>query len=147
MHRILFVCTGNTCRSPMAEAILKSKNLKNIEVKSAGVFAAIGNGPSANARKAWEENAIQHDHQSKPVTKELVDWATLIFTMTASHKNALIGNFPDAGRKTFTLKEFAGETMNHDVNDPYGGNLDIYRATYKELEGFIDRVIEKINRL
>lgn len=63
MKRILFVCTGNTCRSPMAEAILKSKKIDGLEVKSAGIYAATGSEASAHAKKYWKiiiSNIIIH---------------------------------------------------------------------------------------
>ncbi|MDR6999372.1 low molecular weight protein arginine phosphatase [Neobacillus niacini] len=146
MQRILFVCTGNTCRSPMAEAILKNKNLEGIEVRSAGIFAIDGNEASAHAKKVIEENQIVHNHQSSLLTGGEVGWADLILTMTDSHKDAILINHPESAAKLFTLKEFAGETVYHDVSDPYGGNISIYRETFQELEQLIDRVIEKLTK-
>ncbi|OIK16100.1 hypothetical protein BIV60_06440 [Bacillus sp. MUM 116] len=146
MKRILFVCTGNTCRSPMAEAILKNKNLEGIEVRSAGVFAVNGNGASAHAKQVLEENKIVHNHQSSLLNGGAIGWAELILTMTNSHKDAILNYYPEAAPKLFTLKEFAGETVSHDVSDPFGGNVSIYRETFQELEILIDRLIEKITK-
>ena len=146
MRRILFVCTGNTCRSPMAEAILKNKNLEGIEVRSAGVFAVDGNEASAHAKQVLEENKIVHNHQSSLLTGEEVGWADLILTMTESHKGAILNYYPESAAKLFTLKEYTGETIFQDVSDPYGGNVSIYRETFQELEQLIDRVIEKITK-
>ena len=86
---ILFVCTGNTCRSPLAEAILKNKNEKNINVKSVGVFATEGANTSWQANEVLRENDIHFDHQSKMLTVEDVEWATYIFTMTKVIKSYL----------------------------------------------------------
>jgi protein arginine phosphatase len=144
LQRVLFVCTGNTCRSPMAEAILKSKNLEGIEVRSAGIFAATGSEASAHAQKVLDDFNIHHDHQSSMLTKEAVDWADLILTMTVSHKAAILQQYPAASRKLFTLKEFSGEVYDYDVVDPYGGNLAIYHETYHELERIINKIIEKL---
>lgn len=144
MQRVLFVCTGNTCRSPMAEVILKNKNIAGIEVKSAGVYAVNGSDASANAKQVWKENAIQHEHRSNAVTEELMNWASIILTMTVSHKAALLHSYPEAAGKTFTLKEFIGEKVNADVIDPFGGDLGIYRSTYQELESLIDLAIDRI---
>ncbi|MED1469071.1 low molecular weight protein arginine phosphatase [Bacillus salipaludis] len=146
MRRILFVCTGNTCRSPMAEAILKNKNLEGIEVRSAGVFAVDGNEASAHAKQVLEENQIVHNHQSSLLSGEEVGWADLILTMTGSHKGAILNYYPESAAKLFTLKEFTGETIFQDVSDPYGGNVSIYRETFQELEKLIDIVIEKITK-
>jgi protein arginine phosphatase len=144
LQRILFVCTGNTCRSPMAEAILKNKNIDGIEVKSAGIYAANGLDASDQAQKVLANNNIPHEHQSTLLTKTEVDWADLILTMTSSHKFAILQQYPDADRRLFTLKEFTGEEFNHDVVDPFGGNLAIYQKTYQELEILIDKAMKKI---
>jgi protein-tyrosine phosphatase len=64
--------------------------------------------------------------------------------MTNSHKAAIAANFPDAAQKTFTLKEFVGEDKNLDVSDPYGGDIVIYRETFKEIEKLIEKAIMRI---
>lgn len=144
MIRILFVCTGNTCRSPMAEAILKSMNVPGVEVKSAGVFAADGSNASLHSQQVLEEEKIIHSHSSSLLTSEAAEWATYILTMTSGHKRTVIGMYPDAGRKTFTLKEFAGAEENRDIIDPFGGSIDIYRTTYREIYENIVKVVEKL---
>jgi protein arginine phosphatase len=144
MQRILFVCTGNTCRSPMAEAILKNKNIDGIEVKSSGIFAINGGDASTNAKQVLVENKIEHQHQSNSLTHKEVEWATLILTMTSSHKAAIVVNFPAAAQKTFTLKEFIGKDVDVDVSDPFGGDIDMYRNTFNELEKLIDAAILRL---
>ncbi|MFP7298593.1 low molecular weight protein arginine phosphatase [Neobacillus niacini] len=144
MQRILFVCTGNTCRSPMAEAILKSKKIDGLEVMSAGIYAASGSEASAHAKKVLDDHHIDHNHSSAMLNGESVQWADLILTMTASHKHAILEQYPFAERKVFTLKEFTGENYNIDVVDPYGGSLAIYQETFQELEKLITKAIEKM---
>ncbi|MED3623857.1 low molecular weight protein arginine phosphatase [Neobacillus thermocopriae] len=144
MQRILFVCTGNTCRSPMAEAILKHKNLEGIEVKSAGIYASGGSEASPNAKLVLDKNQISHNHRSTLLSEKEVNWADLILTMTSSHKYAIQQQYPQAIEKVYTLKEFIGEERDQDVVDPYGGSLAIYEQTFQELQQLIDKAIEKL---
>lgn len=143
LRRILFVCTGNTCRSPMAEAILRNKKIGDVEVRSAGIYAAIGSEASAHAKQVLADNQVPHNHRSQMVTLETVDWADLILTMTGSHKWAIQQQFPHAGAKVYTLKEYSGELGSPDVVDPYGGSLAVYEETYDELERLIVKAMEK----
>ena len=108
----------------MAEAILKSMQIPGVEVRSAGVFAIDGSDASINTRKVLEEKEISHSHRSSMLTPELVEWATYILTMTSGHKQTVISMYPEWGG-TFTLKEFAGASENLDINDPFGGSIEI----------------------
>ncbi|EKN66599.1 low molecular weight protein-tyrosine-phosphatase ywlE [Neobacillus bataviensis LMG 21833] len=128
----------------MAEAILKNKHLNGVEVKSAGIYAASGSEASPHAKSVLDDNKIPHNHRSRLLTGAEVEWADLILTMTGSHKFAILQQFPDAGAKVFTLKEYSGEPFNHDVVDPYGGILGMYETTFRELNELINKAIEKL---
>lgn len=141
---IYFVCTGNTCRSPMAEAILKSKNLENINVRSAGVFALEGGEMSENAKAVLKHENIHFTHKTRQVTVQDIEWADLILTMTTSHKQMLLSNFPEAGSKTYTLKEYVTPYSSQDVSDPFGGDINTYKETYEELKRLIDELVKKL---
>lgn len=108
LMNILFVCTGNTCRSPMAEAILASKD-KSLKVKSAGIFAMYGQDANQQALQVLKEQGMELNHSSQPVINQLLEWADYVFTMTIQHKQALFFEFPHHHEKYFTIKEFVAE--------------------------------------
>ncbi len=102
---ILFVCTGNTCRSPMAEAIMKSKWPEE-KVKSAGVFAGKGEPMAGNSEVVLREKDLTLDHETSQITEELLEWADLVLAMTDRHKQTLTLQYPNYDNKYFTLKEY-----------------------------------------
>jgi len=111
MIRILFVCTGNTCRSPIAEAMLKhmaEERGLEIHVQSAGVAAWDGTPMSQHASTVLEEQNIANhrDFRSAALDEDRVHWADLILTLTTSHKRHVLQQFPGATSKTFALKEY-----------------------------------------
>lgn len=141
---IYFVCTGNTCRSPMAEAILKHKNIDGIQVKSAGIYALEGGKISEHSKSVLEQENIQFHHTTRQVNEEDIAWADLILTMTAAHRDLILQFYEQARGKTYTLKEYVTPYSSLDVSDPYGGDLNTYKNTYEELNRLIEELVNKI---
>lgn len=128
----------------MAEAILRSKAIAGVAVRSAGVSAVDGLPISTNAKTLIEEAGLPYTPVSNAITVEELEWADLVLTMTMSHKAVLLNSFPEVEAKTFTLKEYATSGEFGDVHDPYGGSLATYRTTFDELGTLIDRLKMKL---
>ena len=128
---VLFVCTGNICRSPIAEGLFRRLlgNRRDIEVLSAGVHAVRGQPPSLYGVQVCEEEGADISGQrSQPLTPTLVDRATHIFAMTGGHVETIQTLFPQSADKTFLLREFeeSGTTVWRDVPDPIGLGREVY---------------------
>ena len=148
LKNILFVCTGNVCRSPMAEGLFRHMvaNRPDIRVRSAGVSTFPGQPPSPHAVDVLADLRIDISKlRSLPLSEELVQEASCIIAMTRSHMESIHYLFPEAAEKTFLLREFEDYASSLDVSDPIGmgrrgvrsdpryhsprapGNFEIYR--------------------
>ena len=126
--RVLFVCTGNTCRSPMAEYLLRERLGKKVEVRSAGTFAVYGMPPSREAVEVMKEIGIDiSSHISQPLTEELIEWADMIFVMEPSHRVDILAFNPSADTKVFFLKTFRRKNIPSLIPDPMGRDIRFYR--------------------
>ena len=146
--RLLFVCTGNTCRSPLAEALARreaiERGLGDVEISSAGTSAWDGAPASDGALLVAMERGLDlGSHRSQQLTRELVQSHDVVLGMGPHHverAEALGGE----GR-THLLTAFAGgPSASRAINDPFGGDLDAYRETLAELQGEIRKVFDRL---
>lgn len=144
---VLFVCTGNTCRSPMAEGILKNllriKGIDHIDVSSAGT-AGLDNYPASEnaveAARVWDVDIT--GHRSRPVSREIIESADLILAMSPGHVDYILNISPSAKDRTYLIKGFPQpySPAQEGVRDPIGGPLELYNQTYMELDEILRRV-------
>ena len=139
MKTILFVCTGNVCRSPMAEGIFRhtTRGRKDFRVLSAGLGAADGQPPSPFAVDAMKELGINISSQrSRMLTPDLLEQADYIFGMTHSHVDTICLLYPQVAEKTFLLREFDDtlDTFEKDITDPIGGSYEVYLNCRDQIE-------------
>jgi glycine hydroxymethyltransferase len=143
MKNVLFVCTGNVCRSPMAEGLFRKllAGRDDIRVQSAGVSAGRGMPASRHAVQALSVDGVElADFRSQPLSEELVGQATHIFVMTRDHKRLIELHFPEAAEKTYLLREF--EPGAPDVPDPIG----LGRETYERCRDILKRALPALLR-
>ena len=149
---VVTVCTGNTCRSPMAESLLKKKIADKLQIKpgqledhgivvtSAGISAAPGGRAAPEAIQTMHERGLDlTQHESQPLSDRLVRFADVMLTMTRGHREAILGQWPDAELRVHPISGGRG-----DVSDPIGGPIEQYRRCADQLDAYLETWVEKL---
>lgn len=149
---VVLVCTGNTCRSPMAEALLRKRladrlgckieelDDRGVVVMSAGVSAAPGGRSTPEAVDVMRERGLDlSQHESQPMSDRLVRFADLILTMTRSHRETLLAHWPEAEPRTHLISHGRGE-----VSDPIGGPLEHYRRCAEQIDAYLESWVKEL---
>ncbi|MDR3541157.1 MAG: low molecular weight protein arginine phosphatase [Desulfosporosinus sp.] len=141
--KLLFICTGNTCRSPMAEGLARELFGDSVQVSSAGMEAWEGTEASLNALEVLkEQNVDLSQHRSRKIRADLLENADWIIPMTQAQEKLLLHIFPQYISKTRFLGDWGEQKQ--DVRDPWGGSLEVYRQTAQEISGLLKALREHL---
>ena len=149
--KIMFICTGNICRSAMAEGMMKKlikENNIDAAVYSCGIYAETGNGPTYNAQEAASEyGADISNHRATNIRDSKIEEMDIILCATISHKQSVLYLHPELEGKVFTMKEYAKLNKNGqdiDIKDPWGYDEFVYRKCASEIEECLEKIVETI---
>ena len=148
--KIMFICTGNICRSAMAHGLMEKKiaenNLKNIQVYSCGIHAAIGDTPTYEAKTVMNEYGVDiSKHLATNIRYSNIKDMDLILCATNSHKIAVLDMYPELIGKVYTMKEYVNYKRQYhspiDIKDPWGYDIDTYRSCAGEIDECLELLI------
>ncbi|HZW82651.1 MAG TPA: low molecular weight protein arginine phosphatase [Candidatus Deferrimicrobium sp.] len=148
MQNLVFVCTGNTCRSNVAEVLAVQASaqlgLMQWRFSSAGIMAFPGSPASENSLRAMQELGLDLSaHRATQLDTSLIEGADLILTMTQSHKTQILDSYPSVDSKVYTLLEYAYGQPGQ-VEDPFGRDIETYRRTSAQIKQAVYKVVEKL---
>lgn len=147
--KIMFICTGNICRSAMAKGMMRKlviENNINAEIYSCGVYAQTGDFATYNAVEAAKEyNADISSHRATNIRESKIEEMDLILCATTSHKQSVLYLYSNLQGKVYTMKEYAkldknGQDM--DIKDPWGYDEVVYRKCASEIEECLEKIVE-----
>jgi protein-tyrosine phosphatase len=149
MKSVLFVCSANICRSPMAMGLFQAHVAESVEswrVESAGVWALVDYAAATNTRAVLARRGVDLSaHRARQITVQMIEQFYLVLVMERNHKEALQAAFPQLAGRIYLLTEMVGRST--DILDPMGGEVDEFENTAREIEDLIQRGFKRIQRL
>jgi len=150
--KIMFICTGNICRSAMAHALMEKKiqdnQLEDIQIYSAGIFAETGDKATYSAIEVMEEYGVDlTKHKATHISQANVEQMDLVLCATTSHKYSVLQMYGNLKGKVYTMKQYANinkDEQDLDIKDPWGYDIEIYRFCAAEIDRCLEELIQKI---
>lgn len=149
--KIMFICTGNICRSAMAEGMMKKKiedRKIEVDVYSCGIYAETGDYATYNAIEAVREYGVDiSGHRATNIRESAIEEMDLILCATVSHRQSVLYLYPELEGKVYTMKEYAGIDENGkdlDIRDPWGYDENVYCRCALEIEDCLEKIVDKL---